>query len=653
MKIVHSSGEAFDTPADLSLEIERVNPFFNDYGEQSLPVMLPSTARNRRLMGYADDPAMADKTSQRVDAAIREGVFSFPARMATLSANRKTGIEASFYLNTGAFYERMTDVSLSDVFKDETVDFWSVSGAVDYCERLLKTPSSEFACFEVCAGGKRLNRYEESAFYHAVERTEMVDEVEVRIPAGFYITPFVKVMYVLRRILQYFGYTLRDNFFTETEPFASMVFLNNTVDTLLKGRIDYVQLLPDAMVSTILKVFRNRFCCEFVPDEAAKAVDIVLFRDLVHSTPSVDLSACVIDAVTVQPPEGFRQLKLTCEHPREEHRETSDPSTEAFTLLDLLNKYPEADLDLRTGELSRTGFRGIYSVRQVLGHISQDYYAGGLLKVEEKSSPDEAVRMEYHAKANMQDSERLSVVMNRFRSLNTSIVTDATETESSETLEDESADTELRPVLCFHFSEDGIRRGTVYNYALDGSRLWDYTLSYHGADGLYERFWRAYDNCLRNSFIGVEAQLLLTDSLKTSLSPVLPVSIGGQSLLPNIVGYSVAKGQEAMSATFLTTRMYAPLSEAVSESERFEGVTNKYAWAVHSEGRPDEDWSIRFLEERPVLYYDAPTAAEYAAGGRYHEREYACLFVSKEDIDGRVDEFEGVLTVWLEAELNV
>ena len=47
MKIVHSSGKAYQLAPDTQIEIERPNLFFNDYGEQSLPVDLPDTNLNQ------------------------------------------------------------------------------------------------------------------------------------------------------------------------------------------------------------------------------------------------------------------------------------------------------------------------------------------------------------------------------------------------------------------------------------------------------------------------------------------------------------------------------------------------------------------------------------------------------------------------------
>lgn len=65
MKIIESkSGEAYHLTPGTKLEIERTNLFFNEYGEQSLPVDLPATNRNRRILEYPDILSRKKKNRQ-------------------------------------------------------------------------------------------------------------------------------------------------------------------------------------------------------------------------------------------------------------------------------------------------------------------------------------------------------------------------------------------------------------------------------------------------------------------------------------------------------------------------------------------------------------------------------------------------------------
>ena len=96
-------------------------------------------------------------------------------------------------------------------------------------------------------------------FYNSYSRIEEVDGISVKLDPGYYMTPFLRAPYLLRRIFSYFGYTLLENFFDVTEPFKSMVFINNTIDSLVNGSILLSHLVPDCMCNTILDVFRKKF----------------------------------------------------------------------------------------------------------------------------------------------------------------------------------------------------------------------------------------------------------------------------------------------------------------------------------------------------------------------------------------------------------
>ena len=79
MKITHSTGKAYDVNPGTNIEIERANPFFNDYGEQSLPVTLPPTGRNFEILQHPQHLNSAGKQLQH-DATVQHGVFSIKAR---------------------------------------------------------------------------------------------------------------------------------------------------------------------------------------------------------------------------------------------------------------------------------------------------------------------------------------------------------------------------------------------------------------------------------------------------------------------------------------------------------------------------------------------------------------------------------------------
>lgn len=675
MKITHSSGENYDLTPGLTLEIERTNPFFNDYGEQSLPVTLPPTAKNRRLLSFPDDIRGLTKASQRADATISHGAYSMRCRQAILSGNKKNGIETSFYLNTGAFYEKYQDVSLSTIFKDKVIPFSSVADAIQFCKNLYINYDERFACFPVRLEDAILNQFKLRSGISGPPDllNEEASSIEqdgktIHLDPGYYITPFIRANYLLKEVLSYFGYTLLDNFFTQTEPFKSMVFLNNNIDTLMKSEIRYVQILPDCMVSTLLDVYRKLFCCEFIPDEVNRTIDIRLFNSVLEDKPETDLTSFMTGTYTVEHPAKFKQLKLSANYVNATQTFNTSPLPDKNrdnqvsnfkNLRELLIKHPDAEYDPQTGSFIRYGFRGIYEISQIVGYVTCDYYAGGSLEAEEKKAdctiPTTLLDKRYVGR---DPQSFLSVSIGAGRALNSTIVMDsdvqADESDSEDEEKTEDAKSEELPIIpCFvcRHSSGTYDQGTTMNYSDKNVKLYDYTLSYNGSDGLFERFWRNYDNLLRNSFLKVKVPLLLGDTEKLQLSEYKKVLIDGQELFPDVIRFSANK-MEVVESDFYTTKLYTPFSTAMAEEERLP-VPSPYKWVpkwiLHS---PDPSKTRVAFKDESIAFYKPPTAAQYYQGGRYHQRECPVLYYSRTSSEGLVDPVEGTVTIWLEPALK-
>ncbi|NCB26928.1 MAG: hypothetical protein EOM62_15925, partial [Bacteroidia bacterium] len=593
MKIVTSTGDAFDMDPGMVIEIDRPNVFFNESGEMSLPVKLPPTERNFKILGNPESTAKRTKSNNRINVSIRTGMFHLTGRMAVLSANRKTGIEASFYLNTGAFYEKFKDIRLSEIFASKAIKFTSVMDAITFCKNLMVTPDPRFACFPVSIYSAEqqttslmLNqRTTELAadgyyrMYNDVDRKETVDGKSVSISAGFYVSPFIRANHLLSEVMAYMGYTVNPNFFTFTDPFPNMVFLNNNIDTIVKAEIRYDQIVPDLSVSDLLTLFRNKFCCEFIPDEITKSVDIVLFKDVMAEQASADLSSNLVGYVTPNYAENMRRLKITSsvmpylsfkwdDADSTFKRIVVDPTSDSISLAEMLSSYPDVEFDKIDGSIYRIGFQGAERMKIKLGTISCNYDSLGELEVEEKTCPDKLVTMDGFP------GLFLYPFAGNARAINSTVVFDKAENSAAA---GDNQPEKLDAMLCFciHNPADKYDSGTVYNYNLAGTRLWDYSLAPCGPDGLFEKFWRDYDTLLRNSLNRVNAELLLTDTDKVSLEGHKKVIINNQEYLPDVITYPI-NANVPMECSFLTTQIYDPEDNAPAETSRFE--QSPYYW---------------------------------------------------------------------------
>ena len=581
---------SYDLTPDTMVEVERTNPFLNEYGEMSVPVRLPDTKRNRMLTGYPHEMANRRKPGAGIECQISDGAYVMPCRQAILGARSGEGITTSFYMNEGSFYSRLNKVSLKEVFGSECVPGVStVSQALSWCREIRDGSDPDFAIFPVLvrygswqeSGDPRyklLNRYGEwrgtTDFWGAWSQDETIGDTVYKLPVGCDMTPFMRVKYLLTRILGHFGYTLKPNWFTTGEPFCSMVILNNTADAIVTGSIRLTQLLPDCSCNDILDVIRRRFNCEFIPDEVGRTVDIVKMGVMVGTAAQCDLSDSVDGELGISYPEQYRQLRLVNASPISDDGSPSNVET----LADLFADAPNAEYDPRTGDMVQWGYGfnmsalcyyGVpYRVRRSVSGASMPYQADGTMEVETVEMKDRVAEMRepYYSDSPL---HRLVPFIGGYRYLNTTITTPG---DDGSLGSDETG--ELLPMLCFVFNYSGISAGTVTNrvsgYGTTSTKLWDYTLLLHGEDGVYERFYRCYDDLLRNSFHTVTARLMLSQEQKMGIHSHLPVIIGGQRLWPRVLRYMLGVAREPVECEFVTLRPYTPVTYGKSLAQWLE-----------------------------------------------------------------------------------
>ncbi len=666
MKITHPSGQAYDLPPGFTLELNRTNPFFHETGEQSMPCSLPASARNVDLLGHPSNIANSKKVNTRLDVTIEAGPFFINARQAILSARRNQPIETSFYLNEGAFYEKVENLTLHDVFREKSVDFGNVTAAINFMQQLLTQHDERFTCFSVITTERELNAllYGDSpAFRNATDRTEEIDGKSIFVPKGMFITPFVKVRHVLNEVVTYLGYTLGESFLDD-EPFRDMVFLNNNADTIMNGRIDYVDVVPGLTVSDFFNVIR-KFNCEIIPDELNKVLKVVSFNDVLDSTPKSDLSRKLAGDLLVSYPESFKQLKLTSNTLNipegaktfGDYQLAVNAKMGVNDLNDLLVRFPTAQLSSKHGYIYRMGYRGEFGFYEKLGSLHCNYRSMDPLPEEEKSFPDHLVEVWV---GTGQYSNFPYPYVGNTRYLRTALMIDGSE--EAKTAE-ASGNESLPAMLCFYFHD--VQRkynvGTIHNKNLSGTKLWDFTLAYNGEDGIYEKFWRQYDDLLRNALLEIRGEVILDETDKMTMSSYQPITIDAQKLLPSELKY-VPGEKMPMECAFLTTKLQSPISSAENQHNM---IAHPFKWERKSQRNftitnpaPGARYPyVKYKTAPETCYPPVPTQAQYDAGGRYNETQYEVEYgtIAHPDSENVEETFEkqgdGVITAWLEVVL--
>lgn len=672
MKIMHvASGKAYQLTPGTQLEIERPNLFFNEYGEQSLPVDLPDTGLNRELLGYPDTLTNRKKPMADTACIIHDGDFFVRARQALLGVKRGEKITTSFYMNDGAFLSKIQDVPLSTVFGEESIPgVDTVAQGLSFCTALMDGNHPDYAIFPVVYEGesadpykRQLNKlwYDHDAkkykLWNAEDRTieEGSGDADVRkvfCPAGCFISPFIRALYLLRRVLSHFGYQLKDNPVIAGDEFKNIVLANNTADALLGGRIKVGQLVPDITCSELIELFRKKFCCEFHSDEVAMTVDIVFMKDIVRQHPDIDLTGCLIG-----PPDiSFARYKRLLLKPRDVNIYAENNAMgELDGMSGVLAKYPTAYYSNYYGGFYRHRYGGDGHVEEQLCTDVLAYDDGGEIEtyeveVPETLCPDVEYRMDqalYLSRA---------PYIGGIRYLNSKLVktTAAGEEEQKEDAKQLSAMLlltywnlqqnyggsylKMDVVGGLHPRNYGYITGNLGTLEDIGESidLYAYSLCYNGAKGIYSMFWRDFDTLLRNALHKVTAELYIPQEKKYHLKPFEPVCIEGVKLLPDVLKYMIGTTNSPTESTFYTACLQDPVAYGMKAEEM-----NRTGYYWEWKSTETEITTEAFLSAGGVLpsgtswtsvsnnflYPLPPTREQYEAGGRYHETtSYICEY---------------------------
>jgi hypothetical protein len=648
MKITNlDKGKAYQLGESAKLEVERTNPFFNDYGESTSPLDIPASDYNRMILGYPDTFGLREKMVA-TNVSIEDGEYFAQCRQIILSAQHKGNISSSFYINDGSFYSKIQNVKLKSIFKDEMVPGCStIDQCIDFCRSLIGGSNENYDIFPVLltddsgkdtgynykilnawgdikqlkdakywrfkdAGGYEyvdapwawdfcLYNKSDAMFQGEASRTEYVNEIPVSLSRGYYISPFIRANYVLKRIFSYFGYELKENFFTRTEPFSKMVLVNNVIDVMVNGHIRIEDLLPDVSVSELLSVFRKKFLCEFVSDEGTHTADIIFLREVVDSAPVADLTRQMTEEPTLsyKTASDYKRVVL-----RAKHQADSDAEDSYDDLKDMLAKNSGAYFDKVDGCFYKDGYSGNYHVKSKIGEGSQSYDTGeddtDTLDVEIPEMIPETRTLQYRQSANGETITRdmgRYLYIGSYATLNSSM---KVATEDNSESEEEAVTTPV--MLAFPYvSTDGMPCGTVtaydIHYEYDNRfgppshaseeklyrRIFDYALVYNGDDGIFEKFYRQYDLLLRNSLQELKVKLLLTQSQKQNLASYAKVVIRGVSFFFNKLKFTLGGKSEPAESELRTIALTTPIHEASRMIDVMPAMSCRYKWVGHEE----------------------------------------------------------------------
>lgn len=599
MEIITENGQYFDLPTDYYLELELINPLLDDVGSQTAPGTLPYTPHNLQLLDFPDRMDRSRKYTIKRNITLRQETFIKKATQAVLKANRYDKIVSTFYFDEAVFYEKIKGIKLSELnFKVDPSfpkqDTPSVQGCMNFIFQVMaQNRTSDFHVFPVMTKLEQypnfldlfdkpdilnLTVHSENVNLQRLRdwstRRDIVDNAEITYPAGYGVTFFLKVSYVLESIARELGYSIGTNIFKTHPELQHLVIVNNVADTIVRGYVDYRQLVPSMTASDFIAVLKTKFGAFIIVEEEKKLLHIELYENILTSSADMDLSEFLTEYPRIEWTEP-KQVKLSAG--------TTLPFSATKTELyeDFVKTYgvPEkfqflfgtvipnktyfesstSSIIMYVPDKDAPGWQTNKLVR--LSSSNFAYYTKDTLALEDHTSEDEQLAevfllelLDKNPATDRNDMEGyLLPIVNSRRNLNTTLFINNEAQNSKET--------EMPLMFCFRvpaIAADGKRRktvGTPYSRSFEEAEWSNLSLT---SQSLFNNFWKTYDTCLRSSFHTVRCAMNIPFVKLQQMKLHTPKLLFNQPVIIERIKCKIGNGKcEITEAIFRTLRPYA------------------------------------------------------------------------------------------------
>ena len=621
LRISNNSG-TFDLPKDFNAEIEDSSPIYNERGSQSIAATIPGTKNNLRLNNdiHRTDIDSGPVADERVIVA--DGVYHRIGKMNTVKASKKEGITFNIGFGESELYSIWNAISLQSLSLP-TFAPGSVNELCTYMNEVFtrKHPESPFAIFPISATCNRKEENESYTEYHdylnkletyltldwkaRVEKFIINGEVvDVSLPAGYGVTPFLKVSYILEAIFSSYGYTVIENPFSAHHQLQGLVVLNNAADCCVKGEVKYADLMPDCTINEFMQALWCRFGLLYFVDGNTRTVRLKFIRDIIKTNYSEDwtLSKASEPIYNFETPQ---QLKLSAatniKGPIPHY--TAAPAAESLDKF--LKPFHYIVSTKSNGYLQYIPSLGRYYKYDNLSDssefLSTEFFPwdrGADLSYKEITSIDESLPMAtaIFGSSSAYISSKLPLYLfgkvHRYTTITSSDVDLSEELESQTPL-----------CFCFAFPTSYATEGS--SICIDSNRkpitdkdgtVYDISLIFVGQYGLFNHFWKDYDAILRHANHIVETDIHL--SAKQCMNPDFSASIllDGQRMLPDSIRYTLP--QKSTSPAKVKLRTLKLLKPFDLEKEQTVPIVDQlYRWVLYDNKSATVDAAVRSQKE--------------------------------------------------------
>lgn len=617
---IYIGTEAIDMPNDFSTSIDWKSPIFSEDGSLSISVTIPMTTRNKALFSFIEETSYLKKL-EPIEVQMEEGAFR-RSGILNVTSTSDIEIECSIGFDESEAYYKLSDKKLSElgglpVYIPEGDD--KVTAVIEHLTDVMQEKIQADYCVFPCLVYKETDTSDntETVYEYIINRSEMIGEclltgreartiqtkgddgpVEISVPKGYGISPFIRVGALLRIIWEMIGFEVMENPFETHPQLKRLCLLNNTADTIVKGEINYRHIMPDATVDELFECLWCRFGARAFVNGSRRTVNIKLIRDILKSGTSVNFS----DRNTTYPEQSFavyRQLKLSADN------SFSMAKRSAETFEDFYEQLGGICTGMTNTEFSIPGWLGRYPYTYVQNIATGMYYKKSIvdttktellsspffdydkktegLEYEELKSPDKNIPMVF---------ENCPMPFFECGEKNVNTLLRMTYNDDTEKEEGNNEETNECPIgLCFQIGVDNSDNyffGSIFGLRSNGNsrfidslgNIFDIDLIYHGETGLFHHFFSEYDSYLRHAGQQVRQSFLLNHTEINSINLSQKIMVNNQPYLIETYTQELGDiGKKNVEFVFRSLRWRKPYDIS---AEQFIPVFTKqlYYWSV-------------------------------------------------------------------------
>ncbi|QIK56076.1 hypothetical protein G7051_17600 [Dysgonomonas sp. HDW5B] len=622
------SGEVFDVIAGFKLELNNTSPFFNDLGTKSVTTTLPNTPHNRRLFSFSNRMDTTNKPRSKMSVIVESGSYIREGVLYEVQPdNPETSFGVIIAFNEGIMYEAMSDILLTQL-SNLPVVVKSVSDLIDDMNTLLKTDdlNTDLTIFPAILKGNSYTKDDTEIFQYEylnmvefvgpslIERTttDVLDDgkpLQIEVPAGYGITPFIRVWKVLELIFSHFGYNIVENPFKTDFQLQRLCLANNTLDTIVGGEIRYEQLLPRVTIMQFLQSLYGRFGLRVFFDSNRQEVNLHLLRTTFRDKSYTPVQ---VSSHPYPSPPIPKQLKLSGA------RGLDRSATETDTLEEFLVKYGNT-----------IGTYPYYSGQVDVGGVYFDrrtglFYQISTINREEKLLS--SIQFDWNKKVEGMETEEITssdeclTMINYNGTILPYFGLDGTLMNSILTVNGNTINTDNDRIFAFvydmgeAYSEilgekeyQGFKYGSIFPFRYNSpdklqvdrnGNIFKYALTFVGEYGAFTHFFSEYDAFLRHSNRLVKFNLHASTFILANLNFAEKRIVQNQPILLDKVNHEVGElRSQTVEVEARTMRLYEPYD---LEKEHHLPVPDdiRFKWVL------SDDQDERIQEKYDELYIE-------------------------------------------------